>query len=297
MIVCKLMGGLGNQMFQYAYAMWLAKELNDKMCLDVSFYKGKNPTLFRFQITEKTTTDKISLVDFASARRAQKIYHFFQYAIRKLNHEKIGEQLFHILSKQGYYFNFDPFYYPSVRCNKENKYVYGYFQGVQYFEPIASELKAQFRSDMGETAKRYERKIKECNAVAVHIRLGDYTKKKNKYLNVCTDVYYSNGINYIQNNVDAPTFFVFTNDVTAIQNKNYIPESAVIVSGTKDYEDLMLMKACRHFVISGSTFSWWASYLSDNENKITVAPRKWMTTIRDEPAITNRQDMIRVRTD
>ena len=123
MIVCKLMGGLGNQMFQYAYAMSLSKELNDKVCFDTNLYDDNDPALFKLNIKEKNTTQHIPLIDFTTAKKMAKIYHVLQYVIRKLNHERIGCNLFHILSKHGYYFNFDPFYYPSIKSKKENKYI------------------------------------------------------------------------------------------------------------------------------------------------------------------------------
>lgn len=297
MIVCKLMGGLGNQMFQYAYALALAKKLKDEICFDNDFYKGENPTLFKLQIVQKNIVKEKELPDLKAAKRAEKVYHIIQFIIRKINHEKIGIGLFQKLSSRGYYFNFDPFYYPSVVCDRNNKYIYGYFQGIQYFEPIEEEIRKQFTSKIGDVARKYASTIKKCNAVAVHIRLGDYHKRKNQYLNVCTDIYYTRGINYIRNHVEKPVFFVFTNDSDSIKKKSYIPDDAIIVEGTKDYEDLMLMKSCKHFVISGSTFSWWGSFLSENTSKITVAPKNWMTTLRAEPAITKRLDLVRIETD
>ena len=297
MIVCKLVGGLGNQMFQYAYATELAKKMNDEICFDVDFYRDSLPAIFNLQITQKQTTDQVTLADLGVAKKMEKAYHVLQYLIRKLNHERIGAGLFHFLSQFGYYFNFDPFYYSPKICNKKNKYIYGYYQGIEYFQSSEHEIKQQFVGMLGDTARIYENKIKECNAVAVHIRLGDYREKKNQYLNVCTDAYYSRGINYIKEHVDNSHFFVFTNDANLVRQKGYIPRDAIIIEKTKDYEDLMLMKACKHFVISGSTFSWWGSYLSENEMKITIAPKVWMNTLLDEPAITKRSDLVRLETE
>ena len=281
-------------MFQYAYASELAKQLNDELCFDVESYGENKPAIFNLHITHKNTVNQEELADFVQAQRAEKIYHVLQYVIRKLNHERIGISLFQKLSKHGYYFNFDPFFYSSVACDRDNKYIYGYFQGVQYFETINEEIKQQFNSNIGVRAKKYEIMIKSSNAVAVHIRLGDYCEKRNQYLNVCTDTYYARGIKYIKDNVKNPVFFVFTNDPKSVKEKDYIPKDAIIVEGTKDYEDLVLMKLCRNFVISGSTFSWWGSYLSENSNKITVIPKIWMTTLRDDPAIIKRPDVVQI---
>lgn len=296
MIVCKLIGGLGNQLFQYAYAENLAKQLNEKICLDISFYDGKLPTIYKFNIKNRITTNDITLSSYNRALKREQEYHFLQYVIRKLNHERIGKTIFASCARRGYYFNFDPFYYPSPYCQKENKYVYGYFQGKQYFELVEEEIRKQISLTlpMGKRATYYEKQIKQSTAIAVHIRMGDYKLKKNKYLDVCTDEYYMEGINYIKENVKNPKFFIFTNDAEIIRKKEYLPEEAIVVTGTKDYEDLILMKACQHFVISGSTFSWWGSFLCENSRKITVSPEKWMITLKDEPAI-YREDMVKVK--
>ena len=294
MIVCTLIGGLGNQMFQYAYAEELSRKLNDDICFDLNFYNGKKPSLFTLNINNRNTVSHMQLTDFSAAQREEKIYHAFQYVIRKLNHEKIGRGMFQMYSKRGYYFNFDPFYYPSVECKKDNKYIYGYFQGIEYFEESQQSIRKQFVAEIGERAQAYGRKIQSCEAVAIHIRMGDYQEKRNQYMNVCTDNYYDIGIKYISRKIGNAQFFVFTNDEISVRKKSYIPKNAVIINGTKDYEDLMLMKMCKHFIISGSTFSWWGSFLSGNDSKITVAPQMWMTTLREEPAIMKRGDIIRI---
>lgn len=294
MIVCTLIGGLGNQMFQYAYAEELAREFNEDICFDLSFYKNSKPSIFKLHINKRNTISNVDLTDISKAKMEEHIYHVIQYVIRKINHERIGCSLFHSYCKRGYYFNFDPFYYPFVECKTKNKYIYGYFQGIEYFEKSQQSIKSQFNAEISQKAKEYEEMMQQCKAVAIHVRMGDYCEKKNQYLNVCTDNYYHNSIKYIRKIVTNPTFFVFTNDKVAIRRKSYLPDNAVIIDGTQDYEDLMLMKRCQNFIISGSTFSWWGSYLSDNKDKITVAPKVWMTTLREDPAIMKRADIVRM---
>ena len=297
MIICELMGGLGNQLFQYAYAQNLAVELGDDMCLDISYYNGEKPAILELSIDNRNTIEQLHLLVSKKTKMYMKFYHVLQYIFRKANHEKIGSTVFNCFARQGYYFNFDPFYYPSSICRKKNKYTYGYFQGVEYFSKVEESVRMQFVATLADRAKVYEHQILNSMAVALHIRMGDYQLPKNQYMNVCTDIYYANGIKYIENNVKKAKFFVFTNDIDQVKEKPYIPKEAVFVTGTKSYEDLMLMRACKHFVISGSTFSWWGSYLSEYEDKITVAPNVWMRTLREEPAIMNRPDIVRVKTD
>lgn len=191
------------------------------------------------------------------------------------------------MQKKGYLFNFDPYYYEIPRCDARNKYVYGYFQGEQYFARCTEEIKKYFtvRHGLSEQAKTYEEQIRSSNAVALHIRLGDYKNAANVDLDVCSVGYYRRAIEHICANVVNPVFFVFTNDVQMATQMLRFPEGTVFVQGTKDYEDFGLMKQCKHFVLSNSTFSWWAAYLAENPGKIVTVPEKWRHSQVDEPAI------------
>lgn len=296
MVVCKLMGGLGNQLFQYAYALQLAHRLQDDLCMDISFYQGKIPTIYKYSITNKDVVDNVMADDYAKAVRAERLYHLIQKPIRMIRHERIGKWLFEKLAQKGYYFNYDPFFYESPDCKKQNRYTYGYFQGEQYFDEVTDEIRKQFvlSQPISEKACEYLKKINESQAIAIHIRMGDYTEKKNQYLNVCTDQYYTNAIAYMKDQFPNAQFFVFTNDIETVKNKDYADDHFVYVEGLTDVEDLYLMSACKNFIISGSTFSWWGSYLSENADKVTAAPHRWMTTLKEEPAI-YRQDMVRIK--
>lgn len=287
MIVCKLIGGLGNQLFQYAYAMALAEQLHDDICLDNSFYYTNDPTILKFNIPYRNTVNDYFLEDYRRAKRKARIYHIQQKLIRSINHERIGERTFQRYSRQGYYFNFDPFYYKSIICESDNKYIYGYFQGEEYFRIVRTQVKEAFTLavPMGKTANAYADQIETSNAVALHIRLGDYTRKKNQYLNICTDKYYINSIKYMLENIERPRFFVFSNDIQAVKQIDFLPGRTVYIENTKDFEELILMKSCKHFIISNSTFSWWGAYLSENITKMILTPDKWMTTLREKPAI------------
>lgn len=114
MIVCKLIGGLGNQLFQYAYTETLSKQLNEDFCFDISFYGNELPAIFRLNIANRKVADESALCDYKCAELQQKIYHVLQKVIRTINHEKIGERIFQCYSWNGYCFNFDPFYYSSI---------------------------------------------------------------------------------------------------------------------------------------------------------------------------------------
>lgn len=293
MIVIKLMGGLGNQMFQYAYGCMLATQMQEKICFDIDIYKKKE----RLAITNYNIVDIVDWndTDIGKAERLQvkvweKIYHIQQKMIRVLGHtERVGQKVFEWYGEKGYYFNFDPFYYPTPEAHVKNKYIYGYFQGEEYFSQIRSKLQKDFtlKKSMGKHALTIKHAIENSTAVALHVRLGDYTKRKNRYLNVCSEQYYKKAIEYMQRRIQDPTFFIFTNDSFALKKMRFLPETAVIVENTSCNEDMMLMRECQHFIISNSTFSWWGAYLAGNNEKVVIAPNRWTNTQQEMPAIYN----------
>lgn len=291
MIVIKLIGGLGNQMYQYAYGLQLAKQYGEQICFDTSFYeKGNHLALYNLNVPEHPLWDEtdISAAERLGVKLRQKGFHILQKLIRIIGRtDRTGDKLFLRSAKKGFLFNFDPYYYDIPRCEAKNKYIYGYFQGEQYFSKCVEALKEQFtvRRELSEAAKCYEEMIRDCNAVAFHIRLGDYKNVANVDLDVCSTAYYRRAIAHICEQVDDPVFFVFTNDAQQAKQLLAFPEGTVFVQGTRDYEDFALMKSCKHFVLSNSTFSWWAAYLAENDDRIITVPEKWRHSEVDEPAI------------
>lgn len=291
MIVVKLIGGLGNQMYQYAYGLQLAKTYHEQICFDTSFYpKDKPLALYNLMIPQYPLWVDTGIPRWERYRVKilQKIFHVLQKVIRVLGRtDRTGDLLYQRFAKHGMMFNFDPYYYEIARCEKNNKYIYGYFQGQKYFSECEEQIKQQFnvRAPLSEHAKHIEKQIEETNAVALHIRLGDYTNAANTDLNVCSNAYYDNAISYIGEVLQDPVFFVFTNDGQRVLEMFKFPKNTILVQGTKDYEDFALMKKCKHFVSSNSTFSWWASYLAENPEKIVTVPEKWRHSEKNEPAI------------
>lgn len=291
MIVVKLIGGLGNQMFQYAYGLQLAKVYGEDICFDVSYYPPEKPlSLYNLNVPVYPLWDTVGIAakERKSVISAQKRFRVHQKVFRIVGRtDRTGHKLFIKHAKKGRLFNFDPYYYEIPTTEKENKYLYGYFQGEQYFDACKEQLKQEFTvaQPLSENAQAYLQQINTSKAVALHIRLGDYKNAKNTDLDVCSLAYYRRAIAYISNHLDNYKLFVFTNDVQMASSMLEFPENTVMVQGTKDYEDFALMQQCSHFILSNSTFSWWAAYLADNLDKIITVPEKWRHSEKEEPAI------------
>lgn len=280
MIKIKLIGGLGNQLFQIAYAQKLSQIYDEPIVLDKNSYetyKIRNYALDHFYISNNIK------IENKNSSIPHNFYRVFQKILKILtNSDYVGELIFKFLSKRGYYFNFDRYFYKHLVSKKQKKYVYGYFQSEKYFKGINLSL-LEVKTQPTNKELKLIHDLEKTNSVAVSMRLGkDYQNNKN--LNVCNEEFYIKAIKKINNLVEDPTFYVFSDEIEYAKKIN-LPFNVVYVEGFNEYESLRLMYSCKHFVISNSSFSWWGAYLSKNSSKIIISPNKWYNNSSGEPDI------------
>lgn len=269
-------------MFQYAYAKQLALKYNEELVLNLADM-GRNEAEHRelslyhlnVPVMKKYPMPLQRIVNFC-----QQVYR--KLWIRALKRKKLNnEQIWETMAKKGVYYCPDVYgYYKFVPTKRKYKFVEGIFLAAKYVDEF-EKVKEEFRviTPPSEENKQMLERIQNCESVCVHIRKGDYSAFKS--LCVCTKEYYRTGMKIISEKVTAPTFFIFSNTEKDIQwikeNYDFLNEyDTVFVNlSNPDYEEIRLMYSCKHFVISNSTFSWWAQYLSENENKLVVAPDQW----------------------
>lgn len=258
------MGGLGNQLFQYALVEKL-KSMGKNVKVDLSYFED-TPVgdTVRDSIYDKlvykpevATTDEIENL---------RTYNFFGRVYTKLTG----------ISKD--YFESDSLFKPEI-LKRKTGYLVGYWQSEKYFQDLRESILEDF-----DFRRIVEKKINEgqegqVESVSIHIRGGDYlTKASSTFGGICTKEYYRKAMEYIRKNVEHPKFYIFTND------KKY---AEIIMDGIEaEYQyvdwndeshacaDLLLMSKCKHHILANSSFSWWGEYLSD-QSGITVAPSKW----------------------
>lgn len=271
MIVSKISGGLGNQMFQFAAGRRLAHHLGTNFKLDTSWFDqfdNRQFSLGCFDIEVEIATD----VDLSRLRP-------FSKRLDKL----LSKCPFHqsSLVKERHY-NFDP----SVLNLKGDLYLDGYWQSYKYFQDISEIIGADFSlsRELSDATLETAKEIESCESVSIHIRRGDYlTVKENieKYINLKRD-YYSDCVSYIKSRVDNSVFFLFSDEVDwdCTEYFDFSRESIRICNAKRpDYEDLHLMRLCKHNIIANSSFSWWGAWLNKNPEKIVCAPKQWFTEI------------------
>ena len=266
MIISKIIGGLGNQMFQYAAGRTLAHLNKTFVKLDVtSFEKDRlrNFDLLCFNANIGFAS-KHEINDLLPAHNFEKAFQYFSPLNRRSYYRE-----------KGFQFN------KQVLSLGKNVYLKGYFQSEKYFLSAKDIIRSEFafKSNVIESVKQLSSILNGQNSIAVHIRRGDFSKNSDAtdYHGTLEINYYQEAISIINSKFSDPIFYFFSDDIKWVK-ENYSLPNSTFVSGeiTKNhFEDLYLMSQCRHNIIANSSFSWWGAWLNDNPNKIVIAPKKW----------------------
>lgn len=276
MIVINLMGGLGNQMFQYAAARHLAIIHDTELRIDGTRFakltanKEHTLQLENFNIgARQANPDEIQQL-CGSATTLGRMKNFLRKVSGKVSGAAAG-YVYH--EPEGSQFKAEFF-----GLDKE-KYLIGYFNSYKYFDPAKNVLIREFtpKTSISEQGQSITRLIEATNSVSIHIRRGDYVANPEVYKcieGIITERYYRNAIEYVATRIESPHFFVFSNDMCWVKENFKIPHEVTFVdfnSPQRGFEDLWLMSRCKHNILAGgSTFSWWAAYLNPNSEKIVV---------------------------
>jgi hypothetical protein len=272
-IVVNITGGLGNQMFQYAFAYAVSKRSDvDEVKLSTESYL--NDTFRKYELDKYAITLKLANIDEVKKIKYQK-ENIYQKVIRKLTRKKRElSQLCYVEP----HFHFD--YNVLKSINK--KYFEGYWQSEKYFKEYRNDLLNQFKliNPIHSKSEYYKKLILSSSAISLHIRRGDYVSvDKNLQIHgVCSLDYYSKAVKKIEEAIKKPLYFIFSDDLEwAKQNLEFIKNKKFVEldKSIHDHEEIYLMSLCKHNIIANSTFSWWGAWLNQNENKITIAPKKW----------------------
>jgi hypothetical protein len=275
MIIVKLIGGLGNQMFQYAVGRHLAIKNNTTLKLDIEGfkeYKLRNYDLKYFNIQENIAQPtELSTIIFPSDGMVQKIK-------KNIKINLVGIQSIRYVQQCRYEFQ------PETLDLGNNIYLDGTWQSEKFFEDISSTIKNEFslKTPLIQEYAHYADLIRESESVCIHLRRGDYISNPvaNKILGICPLDYYYSAIKTIEKKLKCPHYFIFSDDPSYIKeifthNSSMSIVSPDNVNNTFDYQELYLMSLCKHQIIANSTFSWWSAWLNKNSNKIIIAPNIW----------------------
>lgn len=267
MIYVRLMGGLGNQMFQYAFASALSKRVGIDFFLDTFFLENSKPaigfTKRDFELDVFNIKGEISRIDVSSRFRK-----FFLKRIRN----------FDFYTEREFSYNYDV---SRIKPLKKTLYT-GYFQSEKYFSDFAERLREELvflKYPNIETQKMEDKIANDERAVSLHFRRGDYVtnKKVQSFHGVCDLDYYRRAVDLVHE-ID-PHLYIFSDDLKWVRenfNTGFKTTYVDINNKPQDsYGDMLLMSKARHNIIANSSFSWWGAWLNNNPDKIVVAPCSW----------------------
>lgn len=260
--VVRISDGLGNQMFQYAFAYALSKKSNAKVMLDPLFWG--------------TSLRKYQLEEFHISLTRKMVSPFWDYLLGfgPRNGRRFKDQYRqHLIHK--YYQVFEEkkimHYDETVWNQTQPAFFMGFWQTPRYFEDYYEDLRMQFtlKRPLSVQAGHYMDRIKQGISVALHIRRTDYVRKEGNA--TLQFRFYEEALRRLSEVLGDFSLFVFTDDKEFVKENFYL-HNYILIENVSDLEEFELMKSCAHHIVANSTFSWWAAYLGENKGGIVYAP-------------------------
>jgi hypothetical protein len=282
MIISKIIGGLGNQMFQYAAGRSLSLRLGMRHLVDLSsFDKYKIHQGFEL----KNVFD--CQVNIASEAECMELLGWQ----RNLNVQRIlSKPVASIFRRSSFVFEPNYNYWPDFEMINRSCYLSGYWQSWRYFRNCENIIRRDFTFVQHSDAifEKTKNLILGGESISLHVRRGDYVenlKAQNKH-GSSTLAYYNEAIENMAKGLSQPIFFIFSDDpgwafdnIKMKYSCHYINDNF----GNASFKDMQLMSLCRHHIIANSTFSWWGAWLNANPHKRVIAPLKWFANAQHVP--------------
>lgn len=277
MIIVRIIGGIGNQLFQYVFGQYLKKQYNIKVLYDISAFDSVNK--------ERDFELRLIFPDIQICNKEK-------YLIgRYRGFEKRVRVLFFNLRKTNHYI---------ANCEIDNLpefegghiyYLDGYWQYPEIIKTMYENLSNKFIPTELPPIEisRLVEEINFNNSVAIHIRRGDYFTPKNiERYGVCDSSYYNKAVIKMENMIDENLqYYVFSDDLKWVKDNMNLPSNTMYVNNYQinTYWYIYLMSLCNHNIISNSSFSWWGAFINNNPNKKVIAPSIWLLNSKETLAL------------
>ena len=276
MIIAHIIGGLGNQMFQYAAGRALSLAHNAPLLLDVQDFKGyglhNGFELFRLFDIQASIANNWDVFQVLGLRALSPLR-------RKLFHQRFSKF-------RGAHLFVDSLFsqMPQLIDMPSSSYLMGNWQSEYFFRDIADTIRTDFTFKLPMSKRNAELAgtIASINAISLHVRRGDIASNPTSLAvhGLCSLDYYRQAIELMTSKLPDPEFVIFSDDINWARKNlkirfpcHYVDEN----KGPESYNDMRLMSFCKHHIVANSSFSWWGAWLSTGEKKIVIAPKKWFT--------------------
>ncbi|MBT8579342.1 alpha-1,2-fucosyltransferase [Polynucleobacter paneuropaeus] len=273
MIISNILGGLGNQMFQYAAGRAMALRNNALFKLDISEFNAYS----LHQGFELSSVFKCSIA-IANKQEISSILGWLKF---RLFRRKIFDFLW------GSNLLLEPhFQYSDILEKKvDQAYLTGYWQSELYFKDFVESIRDDFtfKNPLTLENQKLVDRMNSSNSVSLHVRRGDYIHNPITMAihGACSLEYYSMAIAEMEQALENPEFFIFSDDINWVKENLKISYPHTFINhntGSDSYRDMQLMSLCKNNIIANSSFSWWGAWLNLNPEKIVIAPKQWFAT-------------------
>lgn len=273
MVIVKILGGLGNQMFSYACGRALAEKHNTELLLDLSEYTDYSRPYMLDQFNIHYTVEAVEY------KTTIKIIKYLGIWLKRI----FGTARFCSINGIKPVWEKKSTFDQNILTLSQNVYLQGYWGSEKYFESIKNIIKEEYtlKKELSANSKKWKKVIlNNSSSVSLHIRRGDYVNvPANKKIFVSLDVeYYQRAVEYLKKIAKIEVIFIFSNDIEWCKNMLAFDLPVYYVEGNNEdhgYEDMYLMSLCHHNVIANSTFSWWGAWLNSHDDKIVIYPDKF----------------------
>ncbi|MCD7726285.1 MAG: alpha-1,2-fucosyltransferase [Clostridiales bacterium] len=267
MVIIKTCGGLGNQLFQYAAALEIAETCHDAVKFDLEFQKKDKR---KFELRKLGIKEKI-LSDKEKKRKKYIIQNLLLLVYKQYVAYSIwdNQAVRYIFARFGVFFctTYNPDI-PRILFQCKHILLAGSFSNEKFFSNVIG----QMRNIMKTYIEKNKLEI-ETPSVCVHIRRGDYVG--NRPYEVCTENYYYQAMRMIEDKVGKIGFLIFSDDIDYVRHQMRFEQTVTFCEEKSTCKSLGYMVQCSHYVISNSSFSWWAQKLNASDQKLVYAPRRW----------------------
>lgn len=260
MRLIKITGGLGNQMFIYAFYLQMRKRFNS-VFIDLS-------DMVHYNVHYGYEINRVFNLPHTEFCMNQKIKKILEFLFFKTILERKQKGRMEPYTKK--------YIWPLI-------YFKGFYQTEKYFADIKDEVRKAFTFNMSLASAKSKKTALEMDqnehSVSIHIRRGDYLQPKHWEAigQICQLEYYQNAIKEIEKHIENPVYYVFSEDLKWVK-ENLNLKNAVYIDwnkGDNSWQDMMLMSHCHHHIICNSTFSWWGAWLDSRKKKIVIGPQQW----------------------
>ncbi len=279
MIILRLKGGLGNQMFQYALGRVLSIKNKTELVFNIEAYEDVSERPFKGNFAIRTYDLDVFNIEGRIAKKNEIpfLYRMYFKGSLMLLIDAIRRRIFKHKAQELCIQKFNP----KMLGSGPDTYVDGFFQSPKYFIGFEDVIKKDFtlKNPPSFNIQNLANEIGNTNSLCIHVRRGDYVG--NKYHEVVDNEYYKKGIEYISSKTVIEKIHVFSDDIDWCRENLAFKIPAMFVddgyAGSKGEGHMFLMSQCHYFIIANSSFSWWGAWLSNYENKIVVCPKQWFT--------------------